>query len=211
MLYAFKVYYAQNHAGIIRQGLTSYVTKRGTLHCGRITRSEAEQHGLQGHNRSYSRRAWLGRGDRGCMGDCRLNNYNYRARLGPGLRRTAVVAAAERLYRYAHAGPGKLPVGWAARSRWTAEAILPWRLPPVPDKRQCMAFAARRKQNAAQKSDRQPEPFPGNTPVLALGLWSTAPFLPENRRQEIGEKGLCAALASAVHIGNPRNAQPHHH
>ena len=29
-----------------------------------------------------------------------------------------------------------------------------------------VAFAAGRKQNAAQKSDRQPEPLPANTPVV---------------------------------------------
>ena len=45
------------------------------------------------------RRAWLlDRGDRGwATAELRLNNYDYRARPGPGLRRTAVATAAERL------------------------------------------------------------------------------------------------------------------
>ena len=44
-----------------------------------------------------SRRAWLGRGDRGwATTELRLNNYDYRARPGLGLRRT-VATVAERL------------------------------------------------------------------------------------------------------------------
>ena len=40
----------------------------------------------------------------------------------PGIRQLAVVMQLGG-YRYAHAAPGKLSVGWAARFRWTAEAI----------------------------------------------------------------------------------------
>ena len=39
----------------------------------------------------WSRRAWLGKGDSGCATtELRLNNYDYCAKPGPGLRRTAV-------------------------------------------------------------------------------------------------------------------------
>ena len=61
-------------------------------HCGRAVISQGQQQ-LQGHDRSnsMSRRAWLGRGDRGwATTELRLNNYNYRSKPGPGLRRTAV-------------------------------------------------------------------------------------------------------------------------
>ena len=56
-----------------------------------------------------TRRAWLGRGDRGwATTELHLNNYDYRSKPGPGLRRTAVATASERL-----------PV-WACRAKQTA-------------------------------------------------------------------------------------------
>ena len=146
--------------------LTSYVTKRGhtvvvlSYHMkvrggATITRPRART--------ARSRHALLGRGNRGWVTtELHLNNHDYRFRPGPGLRQTAVATAAQRL-----------PV-CACRARQTACWMS--RQMQVNSRGDCAgvattsarqtAFAAGRKQNAAQKSDRQPEPLPANTPVL---------------------------------------------
>ena len=110
-----------------------------------------------------SRRAWLGRGDRGwATTELCLNNYDYHAKPGPGLRRTAVATAAERL------------LVCACRAKQTA-SLMSHQI-QVNSRGDCdraatasarqTAFAARQKQNATQRSDCQPEPLPANTPVL---------------------------------------------
>ena len=81
--------------------LTSHVTQR-EAHCGRSIISQGQR-----RSNSYkatiartagSRRAWLGRGDRGwAITELRLNNYDYCAKPSPGLKRTAVATVAEQL------------------------------------------------------------------------------------------------------------------
>ena len=68
-------------------------------HCGRAVISQDQRRSKATIARTAgSRHACLGRGDRSlATTELRLNNYDYRARPGPGLRRTAVVTAAERL------------------------------------------------------------------------------------------------------------------
>ena len=57
---------------------------------------EAEQQ-LQGHDRSNKACIARQRRSRLSETELHLNNYDYRAKPGPGLRRTAVATAAERL------------------------------------------------------------------------------------------------------------------
>ena len=81
--------------------LTSYVTKRGhtvvVLSYHKV-RGGATITRLRSLEPARSRRTWLGRGDCGWVTtELHLYNYVYRARPGPGLRRTAVATAAERL------------------------------------------------------------------------------------------------------------------
>ena len=127
---------------------------RERAHCGRPVISQGQR-----WSNNYkatiaptagSRRAWLGRGDRGwATTKLRLKNYDYRARpgTGPGLRRTAVATAAERL-----------PV-CACKAKQTACWMS--RQIQVNSRGDCAGTAtasAGRKQNATQRSDRQPEP-----------------------------------------------------
>ena len=72
------------------------------VHCDRTVISQGRgRTTIKGHDRSNSQvqaRMGIGRGDSGCATiELRLNNYDYCAKPGPGLRRTAVATAAERL------------------------------------------------------------------------------------------------------------------
>ena len=96
------------------------------------------------------------------QGRSRLSDYrtplidDYHAWPGPGLRRTAVATAA------------KQTACWMSRqiqvdSRGDCDGAA-----TTSARQTSVAFAAERKQNAAQRSDcrRQPEPLHANTPVL---------------------------------------------
>ena len=114
--------------------------REGTLwSCCHITRSRwSNNYKATIAQTAGSRRAWLGRGDWGwATTELRLNNSNITTAPNQ-VQASGEQQWRQRLsgYRYAHAGPNKLPVGWATRSRWTAETIVTGRLPPVPDKLQ---------------------------------------------------------------------------
>ena len=68
-------------------------------HCGRAIISQGQRQSKATIARTAgSRRAWLDRGDRDwATTELRSNNYDYRAKPGPGLRQTAVATAAEQL------------------------------------------------------------------------------------------------------------------
>ena len=136
--------------------------REGTLwSCCHITRSESEQQlHVQGHDPARSRCTWLGRGYRGWVTtELRLNNnYDYCAKPGPGLRRTEVATAAERLP--VCACRAKQTACWMSRqiqvnSRGNCDGAA-----TTSARQTSVAFATGRTQNAAQRSqDRQPEPL----------------------------------------------------
>ena len=135
--------------------LTSYVTKRGHT----VVVLSYNKVRARGGAATGSRRVWLGMQRRSRLGNYRTP-LDYRARPGPGLRRTAVATAAERL-----------PV-CTCRARQTACWLIQVnsrgdraRAANTSARQTSVAFAARRKQNTAQKSDHQPEPLPTTTPV----------------------------------------------
>ena len=118
-----------------------------------------------------SRRAWLGRGDCGwATTELRLNNYDYHTRPGPGLRRTAVATAAEWLPVYACRA--RQTACWMSRQIQVNSRGDCDRAATASVRQTSVAFAIRWKQNAAERSDRQPEPLPltpqyrGPTPLL---------------------------------------------
>ena len=100
-----------------------------------------------------SRRAWLGRGDRGwATTELCLNNYDYRARPGPGLRR-------QRLSGYWYACRARQTACWMSHqiqvnSRGDCDGAA-----TASVRQTSVAFAVGQKQNATQRSDRQPEPL----------------------------------------------------
>ena len=134
--------------------LTSYITKRGhTVISQGQMRSNNYKATIARTARSRARCAWVGRGDHGwATTELCLNNYDYHARPGPGFRRTAVATAAERLpvctYR------ARQTACWMSRqiqvnSRGDCAGAV-----TASARQTSVAFAAGRKQNAAQKSDR---------------------------------------------------------
>ena len=97
----------------------------------------------------------------------RLGDYrtplDYCAKPGPGLRQTAVATSAERLP--VCACRAKQTACWMSRqiqvnSRGDCDGAA-----TASVRQTSVAFAAGRKQNAAQRSDRHPEPLPTNNPV----------------------------------------------
>ena len=144
---------------VARRGIPVDLTlHKERAHCGRAVISQGQR---QSNNYKATITRTAGSNAQLSTTELRLNNYDYRARLCPGLRRTAVATAAERLP--VCACRARQTANWMSRqiqvnSRGDCDGV--W-LP----RQTSVALAAGRKQNAAQRSDRQPEPLAANTPV----------------------------------------------